>query len=104
MKIDFLGVKQETLDKYSVVSIEVAKEMAIGVQKALKSDYAIATTGLAGPSKSESEKALGTVCIAIASPNGVEGFEFTFGQPRERVIERAVNKAFEILFEELKKK
>lgn len=104
MKIDFLGVKQETLDKYSVVSIEVAKEMAIGVQKALKSDYAIATTGLAGPSKSESEKALGTVCIAIAAPNGVEGFEFTFGQPRERVIERAVNKAFEILFEELKKK
>lgn len=104
MKIDFLDVKQETLDKYSVVSIEVAKEMAIGVQKALKSDYAIATTGLAGPSKSESEKALGTVCIAIASPNGVEGFEFTFGQPRERVIERAVNKAFEMLFEELKKK
>jgi nicotinamide-nucleotide amidase len=104
MKIDFLDVKQETLDKYSVVSIEVAKEMAVGVQKALKSDYAMATTGLAGPSKSESEKALGTVCIAIASPKGLEGFEFTFGQPRERVIERAVNKAFEMLFEELKKK
>jgi len=104
MKIDFLGVKPETLAKYSVVSVEVAKEMALGVQKALGSDFAISTTGNAGPTKSESEKALGTVCMALATPNGVEGFEFTFGQPRERVIERTVNKAFEMLFNELKKK
>lgn len=104
MKQDFLGVKQTTLDQYSVVSIEVAKEMALGIQKALKSDFAISTTGLAGPTKSESDKALGTVCIGLATPEDVFGFEFTFGQPRERVIERAVNKSFELLFEELKKK
>jgi nicotinamide-nucleotide amidase len=104
MKKDFLGVKQETLNENSVVSIAVAQEMALGVQKALKSDYAISTTGHAGPSKSESEKSLGTVCIAIATPNGVVGYEFNFGQPREKVIERTVNKAFELLFEDLKKK
>jgi nicotinamide-nucleotide amidase len=104
MKKDFLGVKQETLNENSVVSIAVAQEMALGVQKALKSDYAISTTGHAGPSKSESEKSLGTVCIAIATPNGVVGYEFIFGQPREKVIERTVNKAFELLFEDLKKK
>ena len=104
MKKDFLGVKQETLNENSVVSIAVAQEMALGVQKTLKSDYAISTTGHAGPSKSESEKSLGTVCIAIATPNGVVGYEFNFGQPREKVIERTVNKAFELLFEDLKKK
>ena len=104
MKKEFLGVRQETLNENSVVSVEVAKEMALGVQKALKSDYAISTTGHAGPSKSESEKSLGTVCIAIATPNHVVGYEFNFGQPREKVIERTVNKAFELLFEDLKKK
>ena len=104
MKKEFLGVRQETLNENSVVSVEVAKEMALGVQKALKSDYAISTTGHAGPSKSESEKSLGTVCIAIATPNEVVGYEFNFGQPREKVIERTVNKAFELLFEDLKKK
>lgn len=104
MKIDFLQVNQDTLDKYSVVSVEVAKEMALGVQKALKTDYAISTTGNAGPSKSESDKVVGTVCIGLATPHGVFGYEFSFGQPREKVIERTVNKAFELLFEELKKK
>lgn len=104
MKQNFLGVKQETLDQFSVVSIEVAKEMALGVQKALGSDFAISTTGHAGPTKSESDKALGTVCIGLATPNGVEAYEFSFGQPRERVIERAVNKVFELLLNKLKKK
>ena len=103
-KIDVLGVSKATIDQYSVVSAEVAKEMALGVQKLTKSDYAIATTGNAGPSKGESVAELGTVFIAIATPNEIFTEEFNFGQPREKVIDRAVSKALELIYKEILKK
>lgn len=102
-KVSVLGVLQETIDEFSVVSSQVAKEMAIGVQKLMKSDYAIATTGNAGPSKGDADATIGTVFIALATPNDVFVEEFNFGQPREKVIDRAVNKAFEILQKEILK-
>ena len=103
-KIDLLGVSKETIDKYSVVSAEVAKEMVLGIQKITHSDYAIATTGNAGPAKGDSNAELGTVFIAIASPNDVFIEEFNFGQPREKVIDRAVGKALELIYKEILKK
>lgn len=103
-KIDVLGVSQETIDKYSVVSAEVAKEMVLGIQKLTQADYAIATTGNAGPAKGDSNAELGTVFIAIASPNDVFIEEFNFGQPREKVIDRAVGKALELIYKEILKK
>lgn len=103
-KIDVLGVSKETIDKYSVVSAEVAKEMVLGIQKITHSDYAIATTGNAGPAKGDSNAELGTVFIAIASPNDVFIEEFNFGQPREKVIDRAVGKALELIYKEILKK
>lgn len=102
-KVSVLGVSQQTIDEFSVVSSHVAKEMAIGVQKLMKSDYAIATTGNAGPSKGDADATIGTVFIALATPNEVFVEEFNFGQPREKVIDRAVNKAFEILQKEILK-
>lgn len=102
-KVSVLGVSQQTIDKNSVVSSQVAEEMALGIQKLMKTDYAIATTGNAGPSKGDSEAALGTVFIALATPNKVIVEEFNFGQPREKVIDRTVNKAFEILQKEILK-
>ena len=102
-KVSVLGVSQQTIDEFSVVSIQVAKEMAIGIQKLMKSDYAIATTGNAGPSKGDADATIGTVFIALATPNEVFVEEFNFGQPREKVIDRAVNKAFEILQKEILK-
>lgn len=103
-KIDVLGVSKETIDKYSVVSAEVAKEMVQGIQKLTQADYAIATTGNAGPAKGDSNAELGTVFIAIASPNDVFIEEFNFGQPREKVIDRAVGKALELIYKEILKK
>jgi nicotinamide-nucleotide amidase len=85
------------------VSFEVAKAMAIAVKKLMKSDYAIATTGNAGPTKGDGNAEIGTVFIAIATPNEVVVEEFDFGQPREKVIDRAVNKAFEMLQKEILK-
>lgn len=102
-KVSILNVSQETINKHSVVSKEVAQEMAIGIQKLMKTDYALATTGNAGPSKGDADAALGTVFIALATPQDIFVEEFNFGQPREKVIDRTVNKAFEILQKEILK-
>jgi len=103
-KIDILGVSKETIEEFGVVSANVAKEMAVGIQKLTNSDYAIATTGNAGPSKGDTVADLGTVFIAIATPYEVFSEEFNFGQPREKVIDRAVNKALELIYKEILKK
>ena len=100
-KIDVLGVSKEVIEKYSVVSEEVALEMVNKVKQIMGSDYAIATTGNAGPSKGDSDADLGVVFIAIATPNKVFVERFDFGQPREKVIDRAVNKAFELVYKEI---
>lgn len=103
IKIDVLKVNPETIQKFSVVSKEVAKEMALNCRSIFNTDYAIATTGNAGPTKGNSEAEIGTVFIAIATPNEVLVEEFNFGQPREKVIDRAVNKALEWLYKEISK-
>ena len=103
-KVSILGVSQNTIDSDSVVSATVAKEMALGIQKLYTTDYAIATTGNAGPTSGETNAKLGTVFIAVATPTAVFVEEHNFGQPREKVIDRATNKAFEMLLKELSKK
>ena len=103
-KIDVLGVSKSTIDEFSVVSAQVASEMALGIQKLTLVDYAIATTGNAGPAKGDSVADLGIVFIAIATPTGVFVEEFNFGQPREKVIDRAVSKSLELIYKEILKK
>ncbi|MFA9191734.1 CinA family nicotinamide mononucleotide deamidase-related protein [Flavobacterium sp. FZUC8N2.13] len=100
-KINVLGIPEELIEEYSVVSAEVAKAMALNVKKLLNTDYAIATTGNAGPTKGDEKAELGSVFIALATPNEVIVEEFNFGQPRERVIDRAVIKSLEILKKEI---
>jgi nicotinamide-nucleotide amidase len=102
-KISVLGLSEELIDKYSVVSAEVVKQMAINVKNIMKTDYAIATTGNAGPTKGDSNAEVGSVFIALATPNEVIVEEFNFGQPREKVIDRAVNKSMEMLRKEILK-
>jgi nicotinamide-nucleotide amidase len=102
-KVSVLGVSQDVINQHSVVSSQVAKEMALGIQKLMKTDYAIATTGNAGPSKGDADATVGTVFIALATPSDVIVEEFNFGQPREKVIDRAVNKAFEMVQKEILK-
>jgi len=70
-KINVLNISPELIEKYSVVSKEVATEMAVQAKKLMKTDFAIATTGNAGPSKGDANVQVGTVCIAIATPNEV---------------------------------
>ena len=103
-KVSILGVSEQTIEDNSVVSSQVATEMALGAQKLFKSDYAIATTGNAGPSLGDSTAPVGTVYIAIVTPQSVIVEHFNLGQPREKVIDRATNKAFEMILKELSKK
>jgi len=102
-KVSILGVKQSTINEFSVVSVQVAEEMAKGIQQLMKTDFAIATTGNAGPSKGDADATLGTVCVAIATPMGSFSEQFNFGQPRQKVIDRTVNKGLEMLLKEILK-
>jgi nicotinamide-nucleotide amidase len=102
-KISVLGVDAKTIEKFTVVSKEVASEMAVGIQKLMKTDYAIATTGNAGPTTEPGKAEVGTVFIALATPTAVFVEEFNFGQPRDKVIDRTANKALEILQKEVLK-
>ncbi|WP_237276168.1 competence/damage-inducible protein A [Tenacibaculum ovolyticum] len=103
LKQQLLGVSEETIKTFTVVSEEVAKEMAIGCLKKLKTDYAIAVTGNAGPTTDHNDKSVGLVYIAIATKDNVEVERFNFGQPREKVINRTVTKALELLSENILK-
>jgi nicotinamide-nucleotide amidase len=67
-------------------------------------DIAISTTGNAGPEKGDSDAAVGTVFIGVATKNGECAHEFMMGSHRERVIEKTVNKAFELIQQEILKK
>jgi nicotinamide-nucleotide amidase len=84
-----LAVKKSNLDKYGAVSKQVVEEMVVGVKDKFKSDYAIATSGIAGPSGGSAEKPVGTIWIAISTPNGVLSKKFILGNNRERNIKRA---------------
>ena len=100
-KVDLLDVPASLIEQKGVVSVEVAEAMALGAKQKYGSTHAVATTGNAGPSKGDEAVEVGTVCIAIASPSGVYAEEFSFGKSRERVIQKAVNKVFELLFKSL---
>ena len=102
-KIDILEISEEFINENSVVSANVARQMAINVKKIMKTDYAISTTGNAGPSKGDEKAALGVVFIALATPTAVIVEECSFGQPREKVINRTVNKALDMAMKEILK-
>ena len=101
IKKEILNVAEKEILDYSVVSSQVANSMALNAKKILKSDFAIATTGNAGPEKGDSDKDIGLIYISIATLNEVKSFEFNFGKNREKNINKSVNKALELLFSEL---
>ncbi|RZJ58906.1 MAG: competence/damage-inducible protein A [Flavobacterium sp.] len=102
-KIAVLGISEKTINEHSVVSAAVAEEMAQCAKEIFGTDYALSTTGNAGPEKGDSEAEVGTVFIGFATPEGIYSEEFNLGQPREKVIERAVNKALETIYKEILK-
>ena len=95
VKTNILGVSPETLNSEGAVSESTVRQMAEGVRALLHTDYAIATSGIAGPTGGTPDKPVGTVWIAWATPNGTEAQCFHFGAAREReqITLRAVTEA-----------
>lgn len=102
-KKSMLNVLESTIKTFSVVSKEVVEEMAISAREKLNTDFAIAVTGNAGPTTDKTDKSVGDVFIALATKTSVFVEKFNFGQPREKVINRTVNKSLEMLQKELLK-
>ncbi len=100
-KEDILKIPVGIIKKNSVVSAQVAEKMAENAKKIFKSDYALSTTGNAGPSKGDSDAEVGTVFIGLATPDRVFSKKFEFDGSREQIVEKSVNEAFKIILKEL---
>ncbi|MBL4704904.1 MAG: competence/damage-inducible protein A [Flavobacteriales bacterium] len=96
-KTSELGVEPDDLIKYGAVSQQVIEQMATGIREKLKTDYAIATSGIAGPGGGTPDKPVGTVWIAIASNAGVISKRFQFGNHRERNVQKTTVCALSML-------
>ncbi|MGV8095028.1 MAG: competence/damage-inducible protein A [Mangrovibacterium sp.] len=97
IKISVLGVNPGTLTAHGAVSKEVALEMVKGAKEVLKTDYAIATTGIAGPDGGSAEKPVGTVWIAVTGKHNVWVECYNFANNRERNIIRFAQTAINML-------
>jgi nicotinamide-nucleotide amidase len=93
VKEHLLGVPEELIKTHGVVSEEVVIKMANAIREQVRADYAIATSGIAGPSGGTPEKPVGTVWIAWATPTGTTAECFHLGKLREQVTDRACQKA-----------
>ena len=93
VKEHLLGVPKEMIEMYGVVSEEVVRVMAESVRKQIGTDYAIATSGIAGPAGGSKEKPVGTVWMAWATPEGTIAECFHLGKLREQITDRACTKA-----------
>ena len=92
-----LGVKHETLAAHGAVSEETVREMVEGVRERLNADYAIATTGIAGPTGGTPEKPVGTVWVAVCSKEQTVTQLMHYGDRRQQTIDRTTNQAFSML-------
>ena len=101
IKKTVLGVKSKTISSNHIVSEEVVIEMAKGIKNKFNVDYALATSGIAGPEGGEIDKPIGTVCIALVGPSFNQAKTFYFKGSREEIIQKATDKALMMLKEKL---
>jgi len=91
IKQEVLGVRQKSLEDFGAVSKQVVEEMALSVRRIMGVDYALSTSGIAGPSGGSDEKPVGTVWAAIAGPNGVKAKVHHMGSERQWNIKRSAS-------------
>ena len=101
-KSNVLRVKMSDIAQYGAVSEQVAIAMAQGVKGVSGANFAISTTGIAGPTGGSKEKPVGTVWIGVATPNRCYAVKKNCGTDRSQIISRATAYAISMLYEELK--
>ncbi len=101
VKINVLGVNRTDLEKYGAVSEQVARQMAQGARRITGAQYAVSTTGVAGPDGGTPQKPVGTVWIAVSGPYGTHAQQFLFSRTRERNIGKASVAALRMLVQEI---
>lgn len=102
VKMALLGVESATLEAHGAVSEPVVRHMAEGARRATDSHLAMATSGIAGPGGGSDAKPVGTVCIAVSTPEGTEAVTFHFPGDRQRVIDRATTTALIMAIKKLR--
>lgn len=102
VKINVLGVNAADIEKEGAVSETVVLQMADGVRKLMGADYAVSTSGIAGPDGGTPEKPVGTVWIGVATPKKTFARKFNFSFTRERNIAKATAKAIELVMNEVR--
>jgi nicotinamide-nucleotide amidase len=101
VKMEELGIPSDMLELNGAVSQPVVERMALGVREALKTDWSIALSGVAGPDGGTVEKPVGTVWMAVAGPDGVEAARVFFPGTRDLVIRRSAMAALNLLRKKL---
>ena len=96
-KIRILNIDNQRIEKYGVVSAEIAKEMSIGVKNKFESDISVAVTGNVGLKSADGKSAVGKVFIAINFKNKIDTWEFNFNSDRKTNIESTVSNVFSLL-------
>jgi nicotinamide-nucleotide amidase len=97
LKRHLLGVSNELLDRHGAVSAEVAAAMASGARLQLRSDVAVAVTGIAGPDGGTAEKPVGLVYLHAGTPHAERGRELNIPGEREQIRRRATMAALHLL-------
>ena len=103
IKINYLGVSKLLIQDYSEVSSLVAEKMAESIRKKFLSDFALATTGYAGPTGGTEENPIGTIFIAVSSKSQTVSKRLFLKGERESIVDQTVLHAINFLLQELKK-
>jgi len=102
VKVDQVGVRQETLEAVGAVSEDVARQMAEGIRQRMGTTWGIGITGVAGPGGGSEDKPVGTVWIGLSGPKGTRAVRFQFGEERRSNRERSVGAALGMLWGDLR--
>ena len=102
VKMNVLQVPRELIDRYTEVSTQVAEAMAKGVCLITGADFAVSTTGIAGPTGATDNNPVGTVCIGVATPHKVVSARLVFGSDRQSNIDSFTDAALRMLLDNIK--
>lgn len=102
VKMNVLQVPHELIDRYTEVSTQVAEAMADGARRITGADFAVSTTGIAGPTGATDNNPVGTVYIGVATPHKVVSARLVFGSDRQNNINSFTDAALKMLFDNIR--